>query len=199
LNQKNELDQQSSDPKRLLIKRSSTKLLQEEKLRNTIVRELPNLEKKLIVALEQWSSRFVNTPFIYKGVDYLKLLNEENAEEERKKQETKEQKERQRHERLGLNHDATSFRTPPPRPIPKQRNGPQSFAVPLKPSRTPQYIKRHNDTSKMATPTQASRMTKQISARTERTPTPRPLRVQNSNQLDKQENSTSNAEQKANV
>jgi len=46
-NQQNELDNQISDPKRLLAKRSSTNLLQEEKMRNSIARELPLLEKNL--------------------------------------------------------------------------------------------------------------------------------------------------------
>jgi len=132
------------------------------------------------------------------GIDYLKQLKEEQDEEERKKQETKEQKDRLRQERLGITNDVgLNFRTPQ-KSLNQQTTGSQPFAVPAKPSSTPQSLSKKNSSSQFVTPTQASKTTKQASRTLERTPTPRPFRVQNkgSNKLDKQEKSTSATEQK---
>jgi len=122
-NQQNELDVQSADPKRLLNKKSSTVLLHEEKLRNMISRELPILEKKLIANLESWPTITDGLPFLYKGENYLSLLQLEQLHEERKRQEVKELKDRQRQERLGIG-SSEGFRTPQ-RVAPKQRQGNQ--------------------------------------------------------------------------
>jgi len=201
--QQNELDNQRSDPKRLLNKRSGTLLLQEEKLWQTIARELPTVEKKLVVALEEWPAQYDGKPFIYMGINYLQKIKEDQAQEERIKQELKDQKERQRLERLGISNDQNAFRTPQKLPPKQPKNASETqgtFVVPAKTIRTPQSsAKQGTEYSKQTTPKHTPKNTvqkptpQQMAPKTTpkhtlvRVPTPRPLRVHPQNTVDKSE------------
>eukprot|EP00668_Euglena_longa_P031754 GGOE01041005.1.p1 GENE.GGOE01041005.1~~GGOE01041005.1.p1 ORF type:complete len:534 (-),score=150.83 GGOE01041005.1:335-1936(-) len=68
------------DPERLLSKRSNMAqvLLREEKLRNTVKRELPRLEAKLRQCCAAWQERH-GTPFMMEGRSVLGLLDGDAA------------------------------------------------------------------------------------------------------------------------
>jgi len=205
--QQNELDNIRSDPKRLLNKRSGTLLLQEDTLWKTIARELPTVEKKLVVALEEWPDQYDGKPFTYMGINYLQKIKEDQAQEERIKQEVKEQKERLKQERLGLNNDQNVFRTPQKslsKPPKNSFETPRAFTVPVKAVRTPQSAAKHGTEYSRQTPKQTPKHTTQKSTPQHmasktitkpmlvRVPTPRPLRSQPQNTTslpEKQENS----------
>lgn len=76
LAEKEEFEQSSKDPNRLLTKKSSRdpgRLLREEKMRKTIEKELPKLQEKLKDLITEWEDAN-NEYFIYNGSRYLQSL-----------------------------------------------------------------------------------------------------------------------------
>jgi protein regulator of cytokinesis 1 len=100
--QKIQLEQSSADPKRLLdTKKSATFLLQEEKLRKRIEKDLPIIEDRLRSTILAWETK-QGVPFTLNDQRLVDLLDEEQADELRTKLEAKAKKEKERQERLGI-------------------------------------------------------------------------------------------------
>jgi protein regulator of cytokinesis 1 len=101
--EKIELQQLTSDPKRLLdTKKSAAFLLREEKLRRKIEKELPKLEEQLRVALLEWPKANNGEVFTWNGENYLAIMKLQEEEERRYKQELKAKKEKRKQERTAL-------------------------------------------------------------------------------------------------
>lgn len=71
LQSKHKLDTESSDPKRLLSKKTaSTVLLQQEKDRKRLLTSISKVESKLITELQAWQQT-QGKPFLYQGRKYF--------------------------------------------------------------------------------------------------------------------------------
>lgn len=80
LQQKKEFDASSADPDRLLSKkRDPGRLLREEKFRKLVAKELPKIESKLKLVIEDWQTKY-QQPFIWEGRYYLDELPNEKKE-----------------------------------------------------------------------------------------------------------------------
>jgi protein regulator of cytokinesis 1 len=114
LHEAEELRKAAADPRRLLDKKhSATNLLNEEKIRKRIERTLPKIEENLFKYLSQWESEH-GEPLLWRGNDYLAIMEDEREEAERTQKEAKMRKEMERASRLGMGPSsmATPLRTP---------------------------------------------------------------------------------------
>ena len=94
-----------TDSSRLLQRNSYKVLANEEKMRQLQAVQLPRLEQKIIVAVQQWQSEN-NEVFMFKGEPYLEVLNAELEKDAavatEKKRTDEEAKQKRKLEKMGI-------------------------------------------------------------------------------------------------
>lgn len=111
LAQRGEYEALVHDSSRLLRRRGRDSRLAEEKLERRVTKVLPSVTKKLKVALKEWEETH-GSPFVWEGVPYLDVIQEEEADHKRKLAEEKEKKAAEKKARLQQDIDFGSSPKP---------------------------------------------------------------------------------------
>lgn len=113
LTQRDEMRASERDPNRLLAKGAGAarRLLQEEKLRTAVEKDLPRMNKKLRELVAAWEQEHGETLHIG-GMTVPNVLKAQEDEDTRYREEEKQRKETERHEKLAAKEEAKAASRP---------------------------------------------------------------------------------------
>ena len=127
LEQRREMRAQSSDSSRLNTKGKGAgiRLLQEQKLRTAVERDLPRFNKRLRKLVSEWNASHEDEPLTYDGASIIAMVDDQEAEDARVKEEEKFRKEQEKAEKAA---EKAAAKMPPVRP--QSARGPPVTARP---------------------------------------------------------------------
>jgi len=139
LQQRAEMRASANDPNRLLAKGAGVarRLLQEERLRTTIEKDLPRMNKRLREMTAAWEEEHAGERLLYDGATIVSMLAAQEEDDARIEKEEKARKEAEWAAKKAAREEAKGLQAKGIRPGARYSNGPRKGTAPARKSAAP--------------------------------------------------------------